>query len=287
MKPPPFSYTQAKSVEDALAALAVEGDDCKILAGGQSLIPMMNLRLTYPTRLLDINGLTMLDYIQGENGELRIGGLSRHSTLKGSALVARHFPLMTSAYDYVAHKPVRNRGTIGGNLSHADPSSEMPSVMLAGDAVMVASSERGERQIKAANFFLGILETALEPDELLVEIRLPAWPEGQGWSFLEVSPRKGDFAMVGVAACLGLKDGVCETVRLAYCGVGDRAQRVAEAEQALLGEKADEALFQKAGEIAGRTIDPQSDFHADAEYRRDLATTLTRRALIEAHGRAA
>ncbi|MDP6476203.1 MAG: xanthine dehydrogenase family protein subunit M [Alphaproteobacteria bacterium] len=287
MKPPPFSYTKAESMAQALTVLAERGDDCKILAGGQSLVPMMNLRLTYPQHLLDINGLTMLDYVTAEDGQLKVGGLTRHSTLKNSALVAEHCPLMTEAYGYVAHKPVRNRGTIGGNLSHADPSSEMSAVALAAGAVMVARSTGGERQIEAADFFLGTLETALAPDELLVEIRYPAWPGGRGWSFLEVSPRKGDFAIVGVAACLGLKDGACETVRLAYCGVGDRARRIGEAEQAVEGGKPDQALFAKAGEIAGRAIDPQGDYHADPEYRRDLATTLTRRALIAAHSRIA
>jgi len=287
MKPPPFSYTEAESMEEALVVLAEQGDDCKVLAGGQSLVPMMNLRLTYPKHVLDINRLTMLDYVNAEDGALKIGGLTRHSTLKNSALVAEHCPLMTAAYDYVAHKPVRNRGTIGGNLSHADPSSEMSAVTLAAGAVMVARSTKGERQIEAGDFFLGTLDTALEADELLVEIRLPSWTAGEGWSFLEVSPRKGDFAIVGVAARLGLKDGLCETVRLAYCGVGDKVRRIGEAEQALVGAKPDEALFAKAGEIAAAAIDPQSDYHADPEYRRDLTATLTRRALIEAHTRTA
>ncbi len=287
MKPPPFAYIRSTTVDEALAALAEYGDECKVLAGGQSLVPLMNLRMVNPGRLVDINGLTMLDYVRVEDGHLLIGGLTRHTTLRESELVAEHCPLMTAAYQYVGHKPVRNRGTLGGNLSHAYPASEMPAVALAVDATMVVRSSTGQRAIAAEDFFVGALETALEPDELLTEIRIPLWSKGQGWSFQEVSPRKGDFALVGAGAVLRVKGGVCEAVRLVYCGVGDRARRASEAEQTLLGHKPDEALFRKAGETASQGIEPHSDFHADEVYRRDLVKALTRRTLTEAHQRCA
>jgi carbon-monoxide dehydrogenase medium subunit len=285
MKPPPFDYVRCSTVDEALTAIAEYGDECKVLAGGQSLIPLMNLRMIGPARLIDINRLTELDYVRVEDGHLLIGALSRHTSLLESTLVATHCPLMTAAYRHVGHKPVRNRGTIGGNLSHAYPASEMPAVALAVDAVMVARSSKRRRQIAADDFFVGALETALAPDELLTEIRIPVWPQGQGWSFQEVSSRKGDFALVGAGATLRLTNGVCEAARLVYCGAGDRPACVIEAEQSLLDRQPDEALFRAAGEIASRGVDPESDFHADAIYKRDLVKTLTRRTLIEAHAR--
>ncbi len=285
MKPPPFTYARCATVDDALAELAAHGERCKVLAGGQSLVPLLNLRMTNPERLVDINGLTALDYVRVEDGILHIGALARHTTLRDSDLVAEHCPLMNAAYQYVGHKPVRNRGTIGGNLSHAYPASEMPAVVLAVEATMVARSASGERAIAAEDFFVGMLEPELEPDELLVEIRIPVRPPGQGWSFLEVSPRKGDFALVGVGVTVNVQNDVCETVRIAHCGVGDRARRVPEAEQSLLGQKPDEALFRATGERASQLVEPESDYHADASYRRDLVRTLTRRALVEAHER--
>jgi aerobic carbon-monoxide dehydrogenase medium subunit len=285
MKPPPFTYVRCTTVDDALTELAAHGETCKVLAGGQSLVPLMNLRMTSPGRLVDINGLSMLDYVGVEDKSLRIGALTRHSTLRDSPLVAEHCPLMRAAYQYVGHKPVRNRGTLGGNLSHAYPASEMPAVVLAAAATMHVRSATGERVIAAGDFFLGMMEPALEADELLVEVRIPVRPPGQGWSFLEVSPRKGDFALVGVGATLRIENGVCEIARIAYCGIGDRARRAPEAEQSLIGAEPGEALFRAAAEIAGDLIDPESDYHADAAYRRDLMRTLTRRALVEAHGR--
>jgi CO/xanthine dehydrogenase FAD-binding subunit len=285
VKPPPFAYARCTTIDEALTELAAHGEACKVLAGGQSLVPLMNLRMTSPARLVDINGLTMLDYVRVTDGSLHIGALTRHSTLRDSPLVAEHCPLMSAAYQYVAHKPVRNRGTLGGNLSHAYPASEMPAVVLAAGATMFVRSATGERAIAAEDFFLGMMEPALEPDELLIEVRIPVRPPDQGWSFLEVSPRKGDFALVGVGALLRVQNGVCEMGRIVHCGIGERARRAPEAEQSLLGRKPGEALFRAAGETASALIEPESDYHADAAYRRDLMRTLTRRALVEAHGR--
>ncbi len=282
MKPAPFRYIRSATTEDALAALAQQGDEAKVLAGGQSLIAMMNLRLVKPRVLIDINRLTTLDYIRQENGTLAIGALARQAALEESVLVAKACPLMAEAIQYVAHKPIRNRGTIGGNLAHADPTSELPAVAIALDAEIVARSSKGQRTLAAADFFVGHLTTALQPDELLTEVRVPAWPAGQGWSFMEVSPRKGDYALVGLAATMQVKDGVCQAARLVYTGVGEHAHRILEAEQALIGQKADEAAFRAAADIARGKVDPSSDVHASAEYRRDLVHALTRRALAQA-----
>lgn len=286
MKPAPFSYVRALTVEDALSALVEHGDEAKVLAGGQSLIAMMNLRLVKPRCLVDINRVAALDYIRLDDGTLAIGALTRQSAAEASPLVARHCPLMREAIRHVAHRAIRNRGTVGGNLAHADPSSELPAVAVATDATLVARSAKGQRTIPAADFFVGPLTSALRPDELLTEVRLPPWrPAGQGWSFMEVSPRRGDFALVGVAATLQVQDGMCQAARLVYCGVADRPQRVPEAERALVGRRADEAAFREAATIASQRVEPRSDFHATAAYRRDLVNTLTRRALAQALAR--
>lgn len=282
MKPPSFRYKRATTVDEALTALAEEGSEAKVLAGGQSLIAMMNLRLVRPQVLVDINRLATLDYIRRDNGTLALGALARQAAVEESADVAEACPLMAEAIRYVAHKPIRNRGTVGGNFAHNDPTSELPAVAVALEAEFVARSSRGERTITANDFFVGYLTTALAPDELLTEVRVPAWPKGQGWSFLEISPRKGDYALVGVAATLQVQAGKCQAARLVYTGVGEHAHRIPEAEQALIGNEAGQAAFREAADIARRLVDPSSDVHASAEYRRDLVAALTRRALAQA-----
>jgi aerobic carbon-monoxide dehydrogenase medium subunit len=282
MKPAPFQYIRPPSVDEALAALANHGDDAKILAGGQSLVAMMNLRLVKPSALIDINRLADLDYIRLEDGALAIGALTRQSAVESSSVIAETCPLMSEAIRYVAHKPIRNRGTIGGNLAHADPTSELPAVAVALGATFTAHSQRGQRTIAASDFFLGPLTTALQHDELLVEVRFPAWASGQGWSFMEISPRAGDYALVAVAATLQVQNGVCQSARLVYSGLDDHATRATAAEQALAGQPANEASFRQAAEVAANHGDPASDFHASAEYRRDLVRVLTRRALLQA-----
>lgn len=285
MKPAPFSYIKPNTIEEAIEAIEKYGDAGRIIAGGQSLVPMMNLRLVQYDYLIDISGLMDLQNISSNNSILSIGSMVTHTNIKKSDQVLSFCPLMIEAYGCVAHRPIRNRGTLGGNLSHAYPASEMPAVALAVDAELVAMSKRGERVIKAADFFVSVMETSLESDELLTEIRLPSWPEGQGWSFLELSPRKGDFAFVGVAITLMVKDGICEKVRIAHCAVEDRARRVPEAEDIILGQKPTEDIFRQASIKASQVIDPESDFHADGPYRRDLMNTLTFRALCKALGR--
>lgn len=286
MKPAPFRYLRAGTVDEAVAALARE-KEAKVLAGGQSLIAMMNLRAAKPDCLIDINRLAGLDYIKLKDGALAIGALTRHETVKQSALVAEHCPLLAEAYEWIAHRAVRNRGTYGGNLCHADPASENPAIALVLGATLVLKSAKGERSVPADDFFQGLYQTAARADELLVEVRIPSRPKGQGWGFAEVSPRKGDFALTAVAATLELDGGKVKRARLGYAGVGDRALRIKAVEDALDGKPANEASFAAAGEVARKAINPPSDYHADEAFRRDLVATLTRRVLAAAKSRCA
>lgn len=286
MKPAPFRYVRARSVDDAVAALARDSE-AKVLAGGQSLIAMMNVRAAKPDTLIDINALSGLDYIKVKDGGLAIGAMTRHETVKSSPLVAEHCPLLAEAYHWIAHRAVRNRGTYGGNLCHADPSSENPAVAVVTGATMVLKSAKGERTVPAVDFFKGVYQTAARQDELLIEVRIPSRPKGQGWGFMEVSPRKGDFAMALVVCTLELSGANVKTARIAYAGIGDRATRIAAVEAALTGKPANDETFAAAGTAARKAINPSSDFHADEALRRDLVDTLTRRALVAAKARCA
>ena len=284
MKPASFDYFRAEKIDDALMALAANAE-AQVLAGGQSLIAMMNLRLAKPGCLIDINRLTDLDYIRPEGDELAIGALTRHTAAASSPVVAALCPLMTAAYDHIAHRAVRNRGSVGGNLCHADPSSENPAVAIASGATLVLKSTDGERRGAAEDFFLGLYETAAQQNELLTEIRIPKAPAHQGWSFQETSTRKGDFALVGIAATLDCPNGTCTNARIVAVGVGERAMRLDAAEVAITGAVMDDTDLTAAAEAARDSVDPPSDFHADSEFRRDLVFSLTKRALSEAHGR--
>ena len=284
MKPASFDYFRAEKIDDALMALAANSES-QVLAGGQSLIAMMNLRLAKPGSLIDINRLTDLDYIRPEGDELAIGALTRHTSAATSTVVAEFCPLMTAAYDHIAHRAVRNRGSVGGNLCHADPSSENPAVAIASGATLVLKSAEGERRVAAEDFFLGLYETAAQQNELLTEIRIPKAPAHQGWSFQETSTRKGDFALVGIAATLDCPNGTCTDARIVAVGVGDRAMRLDAAEAAITGAAINDTCLTAAAVAARDSVDPPSDFHADSEFRRDLVFSLTKRALSEAHGR--
>ncbi|MBV8704711.1 MAG: xanthine dehydrogenase family protein subunit M [Acetobacteraceae bacterium] len=286
MKPAAFDYARPASVAAALQALADRAREAKVLAGGQSLVPMMNFRMARPAVLVDINRLAELDYHRVEGDTLAIGALARHAALRASPVVRASCPLMAETYHHVANGPVRNQGTLCGNLCHADPASEMPAVALVTDAAMVLRSARGERRLDAAAFFRGVYETAARPDELLVEVRIPAAPANQGWSFQEVSVRKGDFAIVGVAATLAVAKGSVAEARIAVCGVGPRAARLRDVERSLTGRPAAEASFGAAADAAAASVNPQEDVNASAAYRRDLVRALVRRALAEAGGRA-
>jgi carbon-monoxide dehydrogenase medium subunit len=282
MKPPPFEYLRPPDVEGVLAALTQDSDETKILAGGQSLVPMMNLRIVAPKRLVDINRVPGLDRIGIDGDWFVIGALVRHSDVLVSPAVRQHAPLVVAAYRHVAHRPIRNRGTIGGNLAHADPASELPAVMLALDAEIVLRSRNGERQVPAESFFLGTFETAARADELLTAIRIPLASRNRRWGFDEMSQRQGDYALVAVAATFDLDSGRCAHPRLAYAGVGDSAMRIPAAEDALDGATPDEAAFEAIAAKAAEAVNPPEDVHADAAYRRDLVRSLTRRALTAA-----
>jgi CO/xanthine dehydrogenase FAD-binding subunit len=287
MKPPAFAYERPTSLQAALAALARHGEEAKVLAGGQSLIAMLNLRLLAPKTIIDAGRLSELDYIRQEGGELRIGALTRHNTVMRSAEVAQHCPLIAEAYRFISHHAIRNRGTIGGNLCHADPASELPVVALLLDATMVLKSSAGERRVSASDFFKGPFETATRADELLTEVRFRDQPKGEGYAFDEVSQRHGDFALVAAGCTLSVADGVCRAVRLGYAGVGPHAVRVSEAETALTGQPATEANFAEAAASAAEHVRPTGDVHADADYRRDLVRALTGRVLAAALARCA
>jgi carbon-monoxide dehydrogenase medium subunit len=290
MKPPPFEYHRPSSKAEALELLGSLGDAAKVLAGGQSLLALLNLRLARPAHVVDINRLdgVLSQIVEQPDGGVSFGALVRQRAAERSAAVRARSPLVAEALPHVGHHQIRNRGTVCGNLAHADPASELPAVALALEGQMVAESRsRGPRTIKADDFFRGYLTTALEPDELLTEFRLPAWPGGAGWSFLEVSRRHGDYALVGVAAVVQLDAaGMCTDARLALTGAAPGPVRARDAEAALEGAPISEDAINSAAERVGPAIDPLSDVHATAAYRRHVAAVLTRRALREAAGRA-
>ena len=274
MKPAPFRYVAAESLEHALAVKAEQGEDAKFLAGGQSLVPAMNFRLAQPAMLIDLNGLRDLDYVRAENS-LRIGALVRHRTIERDALVAQRSPLLHEAAPHVAHPQIRNRGTLCGNLAHADPASEFPAVVLALGGRLRAQSARGARWIGADAFFKSVFTTALAPDEMLVEVEVPHLAPRTGTSFLEVARRRGDYALVGVAAVVALDSaGKVSAARVALCNAGDTPILV------IVND------IDAAPEQVRRAIDPPANVHATAAFRRHLAGVLTKRALETAVARA-
>ena len=285
MKPAAFDYFTPATVPEALALLAEHGGDAKPLAGGQSLIPAMNFRLARPAALVDLNRIAELAYVRagGKDAGLVIGAMARQRAVERSDVVARAAPLVAEAMPSIAHPQIRNRGTVGGSIAHADPA-----VMLALEARFRAQSATGERSIPVAEFFKGMLETALAPGELLVEIAVPALPARTGTAFLEMARRHGDYALVGVAAVVTLDTkGRCHTARIAGFSVGDGPVLLAEAASVLAGQPPSEELLRAAGDAAAtRDVDPPSDIHASAAYRRQLVAVLTRRALARAFERA-
>jgi carbon-monoxide dehydrogenase medium subunit len=288
MKPAAFKYFRPRTVDEALALLAEHAGDAKPLAGGQSLIPAMNFRLATPAVLVDLNALSDLAYIKdGEQG-LRLGGMTRQRALERSPAVARQAPLVSETMPFIAHPAIRNRGTVGGSLAHADPAAELPAVMLALDAQFTARSPRGSRSISAGDFFTGLFSTALEPGELLTDITIPRVAKRSGYAFQEVSRRHGDFALVGVAASVVLDErGRCASARIALLSVGDRPMLAEQAAKALNGQlPSADAIKAAADAASSKDIDPSSDIHASARYRRQLANVLTRRVLKLAFERA-
>jgi CO/xanthine dehydrogenase FAD-binding subunit len=285
VKPAPFQYVRPESTDEAVAALE-EHDDPTLLAGGQSLIATMNGRLATPETMVDISHVEDLDYIREESGDVAIGAMTTQSTAESSETVIDNCPLVAEALSNVGHETIRNKGTIGGNLAHADPTSELPSVALLKDATFVLRGPDGKRTVDAEDFFLGHLTTDVRPNEMLTEIRFPTLPDGHGWSFEEVAPVEGGYPIVGVAATLETDGETCQRPRLAYTAVSDRPIRVPEAETEVEGQPAATDTFEAAAEIASEAVDPPSDVHGSSDYRRRLVKRLTRDALEQSAERA-
>ena len=282
MKPPPFAYHDPANLDEALALLARYGDDAKVLAGGQSLLPLLNFRLSYPSALIDMNNVVGLSYLQQEEGQIRIGALTRQRTIEFSELVGNQLPLLYEATKLVGHLPIRTRGTIGGSLAHADPAAEYPTVTLVLDAELVLQGPSGQRILPAEEFFVGYLTTALAPNEVLTEIRFSPIPSTSGWAFAEFARRHGDFAVVGVAGVIDTAGEQCRTARLAAAGVGPTPMRLRGAEDILVQEGVTEQGIQRAAAKAAELVEPDSDIHASADFRRHLTQVLTRRAIQRA-----
>jgi len=289
MKPAPFEYASPPNLSAALDMLAENAFDAKLLAGGQSLIPAMNFRLTQPAMLIDLNRLSELDYIRlHDDSSLRIGAMTRQGTLERDQLIQNKLPLMSETMPYIAHSQIRNRGTIGGSLAHADPASELPAILVALEGRMLVQNKTRQRWVPAEKFFLGIFTTDLAPEEILIEVALSPLSKGQGWSFMEFSRRKGDYALMGVAALLSLDDqGQCTRGRLVFLNSGDAPVNADQATDLLVGEKPSESLFEDAARVAAHdVIRPVANIHASVPYLRHLAYALTLRALDIAHVRA-
>jgi CO/xanthine dehydrogenase FAD-binding subunit len=285
VKPPRFDYHAPGSVDEAIGLLARYGGDAKVLAGGQSLVPMLNFRLTRPAALVDVNRIPALAYVREDDGVLALGAMTRQRTIEFSPVVARRLPLLREATRWVGHLPIRSRGTIGGSIAHADPSAEYPAVLTALDGEVVVLGPRGRRTLRAGELFETYLTTRLAPDELLVEVRLPASPEGAAYAFEEFARRHGDFAIVGIAALVVGEGDRCRTARLATAGAGPVPVRLRAAEEILERDGLGEAAIEAAAARAAELVEPDSDVHASADYRRHLTRVLTARALRRALGR--
>jgi CO/xanthine dehydrogenase FAD-binding subunit len=286
MKPPPFEYLVADSVASAVAALGRAGGDAKIIAGGQSLVPMLNFRLLRPSVLVDINRIPDLAYVREDGDVVRVGALTRHHQLETSAVIAAHFPVLTEAMMHVAHLAIRNRGTIGGSLSHADPAAELPMMALLLDAELRVVSAADARTVAARDFFRDALSVDLAEDEIVTEVVLPKLPPGTGWGFEEVARRSGDFALAAVAVTLTLSDGQIAQARIAMTGVAPTARRVADAEKLLIGQRLDDGVGDTIIDAVRSAAEPPTDLHASSDYRRHLVGVLAGRALAAAWSRA-
>jgi CO/xanthine dehydrogenase FAD-binding subunit len=281
VKPAKFEYHAPTTLDEAIALLVRYDGEAKLLAGGQSLVPLLNFRLARPAALIDLNRIGSLAYIREDGGLVRLGAMTRQRAIEFSPVVARHLPLLREATRWVGHLPIRSRGTIGGSIAHADPSAEYPAVLTALAGEVVVRGPKGERTLAPDALFETYLTTTLAPDEILTEVRLPAMAEGAGWAFEEFARRHGDFAIVGVAAAVWRRQGRV-TARLATAGAGATPRRLRASEEIVerdgLGDGAIEAAARRASEL----VEPDSDIHASADYRRHLAGVLTERALKRA-----
>jgi carbon-monoxide dehydrogenase medium subunit len=285
MKPPPFRYYDPQTLGEVVGLLGTL-ENAKLLAGGQSLMPMLNMRFVLPDHVIDLNRIDGLSYIRESGGALEIGAMTRQRDLEFSDLVARSCPLMHEAIRQVGHRQTRNRGTLGGSLCHLDPSAELVSVAAALDASVTVTGPAGERRIEFAEFPRGYMTPAVEPDEVLTGARFPLWPKGHGWAFVEFARRHGDFAIVSAAVLIDEdQNGKIRRASLTLGGLGPAPVRVREVEQALIGQTAAAELFRAVCE-ACRKVEAMADVHAPASYRQHLAAVLSRRALDAAHARA-
>ena len=284
MKPAPFSYRAPDSLDGALDLLHEHGDGAKVLAGGQSLIPMMSFRLAQPALLVDCGRLPGLSFVEAApDGGLRLGAMTPVRELERNPLVERRAPLLRLAVPSIAHPQIRNRSTVGGSLAHADPAAELPALAVATDARLRLQSTAGDRWVAAKDFFVGLLTTCLEPEEMVTEIALPPLPPRTGWAFLEVARRHGDYAQIGVCARITLDEGgLCRSARLVFLSAGDCPVDAAAATTALAGGPLNDDAFATAADLARQEVDPSNDIHATAAFKRHLAAVLTRRVLAQA-----
>ncbi|MHB8466837.1 MAG: FAD binding domain-containing protein [Acidimicrobiales bacterium] len=288
MKPGRFEYHAPESLDEALELLAEYGDEAKVLAGGQSLVPLLSMRLARPSHVIDINGVPGLDAIQDRGDDIVMGAAVRERVAERSALVNDKLPILADALPLIGHVAIRNRGTIGGSLAHADASAELPAVAVLTDAQMVVRSIRGERVVASQDFFDGHFTTTMSDDECLVEVRVPAGRPDAGWSCAEVARRHGDFALVGAAAMVALSDdGRIDEARVSLFGVADRAIRVEKTEASLRDAAPAAATWAAAAEEAASAVEPPSDLHGSSEFRRKLTAVVVRRALATAAAHAA
>ncbi len=282
MKLPPFEYACPTTLAEAVALLASQNGEAKAIAGGQSLVPMLAFRIAAPTLLVDLRKLGLNRIAIAPDG-VRLGAMVRWRDIEDDARLATAHPLLQAAVAHVAHYQVRNRGTVGGSLAHADPAAEMPGIAVTCEAEIAVKGASGERTIRAADFFLGPLMTALASDEIIVEVRLPAWPARRRWGFQEFARRRGDFAMAAAAVFYDEDEsGKAANAHVGIVGVGDTPQRLPAAEAALNGRAVDAATIAEAEKAAAGSVDPQDDIHASAAYRRALAGTMVERALKSA-----
>lgn len=286
MKPAPFDYVRAESVQHAVETLADAGGDGKVIAGGQSLMPMMNFRLVKPSVLVDINRIPGLDRIEQRGNRLALGALVRHRMTAEHPLIARHVPVLHHAMKHVAHLTVRNRGTFCGSVCHADPAAEMPMMTLLLNGTIRVSSPRGTREVAAEEFFLSSLVTCLEPDDVVTEIEIDALPADAGWGFEEFARRHGDYALAAVAVTMTRTDGVVSNPRIALMGVGEMPMRMSGLEALIDGRELSGGLIEELVSALRDEITPNSDLNGSAEYRRHLASALMRRAVADAWSRA-
>ena len=287
MIPPAFEYLRPKTIPEAIAFLQQYGDEAKILSGGQSLIPLMKFRLARPAYLVDINRISGLSYIKEEGGYLKIGGLTRESDLEGSDLIRARYPIILDTAHVIADPQVRNMATVAGNLAHGDPANDHPATMLALGAQVVATGSKGERVIPIEEFFVSLFATALQPDEIVTEIRIPTPPARSGGAYLKLERKVGDFATAAVAAQVTFdQNGGCQRVGIGLTNVGPTPLKAAQAENFLRGKKVDPSNIEQAGALAAADAQPSSDLRGPAEYKKGLVKELTRRALTRAVERA-